>query len=118
MNENLHNIDRLFKDAIEGHKEVPPLNTWETINESLNKTKTSSIERRYNWLRIASFSLVLILLSLRIHDLRSKFPLSKFSMEVIAKKDERPDRINSEKNKHLPNYAASVPGEPQIGISN
>jgi len=117
MNENLHNIDRLFKDAIEGHKEVPLLNTWETINESLNKTKTSSIERGYNWLRIASFSLVLILLSLRIHDLRSKFPLSKFSMEVIAGKDERPDRINSEKNKHLPNYAASVPGELQIGKS-
>ena len=35
----------LFKDAIEGHREMPSPNAWETINESLNKTKTRSIEQ-------------------------------------------------------------------------
>src|SRR5258705_12772098 len=115
MNENLHNIDRLFKDAIEEHREMPPLNTWETINENLNKTKIRSVESGYNWLRIASFSLVLILLSLRIHDLRSKFPTTKFSISVIAKENERSGRINNEKNERLQNYAVSGLEEFQIG---
>jgi hypothetical protein len=97
MNENLHNIDRLFKDAIEEHREMPSPNAWETINESLNETKPRSIKGGYNRLRVASISLVLILLSLRIHDLGSKFPATKFSMIVIAKEDERSHRINTAK---------------------
>ena len=48
MNENLHNIDRLFKNAIEQHDETPSSEVWDAIDKKLDKNKVVSISRKYN----------------------------------------------------------------------
>ena len=47
MNENLHNIDKLFKTAIEDHEELPSTDVWNNIDKGLDKKNVVSIQRKY-----------------------------------------------------------------------
>ena len=47
MSENLHNIDKLFKNAIEDHDELPSGDLWNNIDKGLDKNKVVSIQRKY-----------------------------------------------------------------------
>lgn len=59
MNENLHNIDKLFRRAIEEHEEEPSSNVWEAIDKSLDKKKVVSLSKKYNKLKWAAAVLLL-----------------------------------------------------------
>ena len=47
MSENLHNIDKLFKNAIEDHEDLPSGDVWNNIDKGLDKNKVVSIQRKY-----------------------------------------------------------------------
>jgi len=59
MSENLHNIDDLFKKAIDQHEDTPSLKVWDAIDKNLDKKKVVSISRKYNKLKWAAAVLLL-----------------------------------------------------------
>ncbi|WP_018616706.1 hypothetical protein [Segetibacter koreensis] len=59
MDENLHNIDDLFKKALDEHEEIPSGDVWENIDKNLDKKRVIFISKRYNNLKwIAALLLV------------------------------------------------------------
>ncbi|MDB5222575.1 MAG: porin family protein [Chitinophagaceae bacterium] len=59
MSENLHNIDDLFKKAIDEHEDTPSAKVWDAIDKNLDKKKVVSISRKYNKLKWAAAALLL-----------------------------------------------------------
>lgn len=59
MNDDLHNIDDLFKKALEEHTELPSSTVWDNIDKSLDKKKVVSILKKYNKLKWAAAVLLL-----------------------------------------------------------
>jgi hypothetical protein len=59
MSENLHNIDDLFKKAIDDHLDTPSQKVWDAIDKNLDKKKVVSISRKYNKLKWAAAILLL-----------------------------------------------------------
>ena len=67
MNENLHNIDKLFKEAIEQHEEPPSEKVWDAVDKNLDKSKVVSISRKYNKLKWAVAALFLFSFGLAMY---------------------------------------------------
>lgn len=63
MSENLHDIDKLFRDAVEGHEDMPSGKVWESIDAGLDKSNVVHIKRKYNNLKRIAAILLLLLLS-------------------------------------------------------
>ncbi len=60
MNDDLHNIDDLFRDGIEGHcEDVPPL-VWEAVSHDLDKKQASYYKAKYNRLKQGAWLLLLL----------------------------------------------------------
>ena len=51
MNKDLHNIDDLFRKALEENQELPSASVWENIDKTLDKKKVVSISKKYNKLK-------------------------------------------------------------------
>lgn len=63
MSENLHDIDKLFRDAIERHEDMPSEKLWDAVDAGLDKNNVIHIKRKYNNLKRIAAVLVLLLLS-------------------------------------------------------
>ncbi len=63
MSENLHDIDKLFRDAIERHEDMPSEKLWDAVDAGLDKSNVIHIKRKYNNLKRIAAVLVLLLLS-------------------------------------------------------
>ena len=60
MDENLHNIENLFRNGLEDSEEMPPLRAWKDIDNILNNDNVVSIKKKYsNLKRVALLLLVL-----------------------------------------------------------
>jgi len=60
MNKDLHDIDNLFKQAIDGHLEEVPVEVWQNIDHGLDKKQVAFYKRRYFTVRAAAILLLLI----------------------------------------------------------
>lgn len=61
MSENLHNIDKLFRDGLDGHEDMPSAKLWDAIDAGLDKSNVVHIQRKYkNLKRIAAVLLLLL----------------------------------------------------------
>ncbi|MBD0366086.1 MAG: hypothetical protein ICV53_08295 [Flavisolibacter sp.] len=72
MNDDLHNIDRLFHKAMEGGEETPPPGLWEKIDKDLDKRNIVSIYKKYTDLKRVAIILFFVacaagLYALHIH---------------------------------------------------
>ena len=61
MNENLHDIDKLFKSAIDQHEDNPSPGVWDSIDNKLDKSKVVDINKKYNQLKRVAILLLLLL---------------------------------------------------------
>ena len=61
MNENLHDIDKLFKSAIEAHDDMPSNGVWNDIDNKLDKSRIVDINKRYNKLKRVALLLLFLL---------------------------------------------------------
>ena len=59
MDENLHNIDDLFKKAIDQHDESPSESVWENLDRNLDKKKVAFISKKYNKLKWIAAALLM-----------------------------------------------------------
>jgi len=61
MSENLHDIDKIFKDAIDDHEEQPAPSVWNAIDQNLDKNKVVHIRQKYrNLLQVSAVLLIII----------------------------------------------------------
>ena len=62
MKKNLHNIDKLFKAALDDDTEHPPESVWDAIDQHPDKNKVVDINRKYIQLKIFVVVLLILLL--------------------------------------------------------
>ncbi len=72
MSENLHDIDKLFRDGLEEHEDVPAEKIWDAVESNLDKNNVIQIKRRYNNLKKIAAVLLLLLLSTVVYELYNK----------------------------------------------
>ena len=60
MNKELHDIDNLFKQSIDGHLEEVPPEVWQSIDHGLDKNQAAFYKRRYFTVRAAAILLLLV----------------------------------------------------------
>ncbi|GAB2822067.1 hypothetical protein [Ferruginibacter profundus] len=80
MSENLHDIDKLFRDSIEGQEEMPSGKVWDAIDNNLDKSNVIQIKRKYNNLKRLAIALLLLLSGTIIYEIQSK----KYGRERVA----------------------------------
>ncbi|HVZ95528.1 MAG TPA: outer membrane beta-barrel protein [Chitinophagaceae bacterium] len=59
MSESLHNMDDLFKKALQDHTDMPADSVWNNIDKNLDKKNVVSILKKYNKLKWAAALLLL-----------------------------------------------------------
>ena len=52
MNKDLHDIDNLFKNPIEGHAEEVPPDVWQNIDHSLDKKQVAFYRKKISYTSI------------------------------------------------------------------
>jgi len=72
MGENLHDIDKLFRDAIDEHEEMPAGKLWDSIENNLDKSNIIQIKRKYNNFKRIAIALILLLSATVIYQLQVK----------------------------------------------
>ena len=72
MDENLHNIENLFRDGLEDNEEIPPPHAWKDIDNTLNKDNVVSINKKYTAMKRVAVLLLLLLLGFSIYELTNK----------------------------------------------
>ena len=60
MNKDLHNIDDLFRNSIDGHAEEVPPDVWKNIDHGLDKKQAAFYKRKYFAVRAAAILVILI----------------------------------------------------------
>ena len=60
MNKDLHNIDDLFRNSIDGHAEEVPPDVWKNNDHSLDKKQAAFYKRKYFAVRAAAILVILI----------------------------------------------------------
>lgn len=72
MDENLHNIEKLFRDGLEDNEEVPSAQVWDGIDNVLNKDNIVSIKKSYTVLKRVAQLLLFLLSGLGIYEISSR----------------------------------------------
>jgi hypothetical protein len=62
MKKDLHNIDKLFKAALDDQTENPPESVWDAIDKRLDKNKVVDINKKYIQLKRIAVALLILLL--------------------------------------------------------
>ncbi len=62
MKENIHDIDKLFKAALDDHRENAPEAVWDAIDKSLDKNKVIDINRKYIKVKRIAIALLVLLI--------------------------------------------------------
>lgn len=106
MSEDLHDIDHLFRDGIEGHEADVPPSVWQAVSNDLDKKQASYYKSKYYRLKRAAVLLLLLcflggvyLLYNRVGE--KKNSPRKDSSETVSstnssteRKDEQPSKPN------------------------
>lgn len=72
MSENLHDIDKLFRDSLDGHEEMPSDKVWDALDNNLDKTNVIQIKKKYNNLKRIAIALLLLLMGTIVYEIQSK----------------------------------------------
>ena len=60
MDRNLQNIEDLFRDGLEDNEEIPSVQVWDAIDNSLDKDNVVSIQKKYSSLKRVALLLLLL----------------------------------------------------------
>ena len=67
IDKNLHEIEKLFLQELEGNEEFPSENVWDSIERKLDKDSVVNIKKKYNSLRKVALLLVFLLTGLSFY---------------------------------------------------
>ncbi len=106
MSENLHDIDKLFRDAIEGQEEMPPPGVWNELDQKLDKRKVASIADKYNKLKWVAAALFLVSTGLAMYVYRVNRTVA------VVKNDKEQHRTAGGLPSALPSSPLTVQHQP------
>lgn len=75
MSNHLHDIDKLFRDAINEQGEMPASSVWDEVDKSLDKKNITDIKRKYSLLKKVAAAMLLLLLCTGTYIIVSKHPV-------------------------------------------
>ncbi len=84
MNEDLHNMDDLFRKALEDNQELPSASVWDNIDKTLDKKKVVSISKKYNKLKWVAAVLLLFSIGMAMYTLH----IRKQNSELVKQNKE------------------------------
>ena len=84
MSENLHDIDDIFKKAIERHEETPSSGVWEAIDKNLDKRKVVFLSGKYNRLRWVAAALLLFSFGMGMYLWQIKLKNNELVKQIIS----------------------------------
>lgn len=94
MNNDLHNIEELFRSSLnENEEEIPSKNVWQVIDKQLDKNNAISIKRKYIFLKRIAI-LLLLLLSIALFELNTSY---KNNDRLAKNTGEEPESKSSKK---------------------
>lgn len=115
MNKNLHNIDKLFKTALEGVEDGPSSNVWESIDKDLDKKKVVSISKKYYKLKFAASFLLIFSIGMAMYILqvnrKNKVQLKKNHDTITLNDNKEAIRNDADQGTVIPDSNASIQKE-------
>ena len=79
MDKNLHDIEDLFKSALDDHEEMPSAKVWEAVDNRLDKESIIKIEKKYKSAKRLLFLLLLLLSALSLYELNNYYNKSNLA---------------------------------------
>ena len=98
MSEDLHNIDDLFKKAIDEHEDSPSAAVWEAIDKNLDKKKVVSISKKYNTLKWAAAVLLLFSFGMAMYTWQTRMKNKELVKQNNINKASKTHKENSSPN--------------------
>ncbi len=95
MSENLHDIEDLFYDSIEGHQEMPPNSVWDNIDHKLDKKSVALANKKYNRLRRLAAVLLFFLLGTITYEVLTKTGHIKGQKNTVVNSNSKNEPIES-----------------------
>jgi Outer membrane protein beta-barrel domain len=97
MNKDLHDIDELFRSALDGHEEIPSAAVKSSLDAALDKKDAESYKKRFiGWKRTALL-LLLLLAGFALYELVILKQEADHSGQAVA--DQKPDAVPAEKQR-------------------
>ena len=95
MDKNLHNIEDLFRKALEDNEENPSQKAWDAVEKKLDKDNVVSIKKKYDLLKKVALLLVFLLVGLSIYvwksqeknNVKANKDISEINKETKSKND-------------------------------
>ncbi len=107
MSENLHDIDKLFRDGIEEYGEMPSGKVWEGVDAGLDKNNVVQMRRKYNNLKRVAAVLLLLLLSVAGYEIFK--PKTGGNGNDVAVDTDKPSIKKEDNSTVLPNNKEGQP---------
>ena len=88
MDKDLHDIEDLFKSALDDNEEMPPAKVWDAVDNRLDKDTVVAIKKKYKTWKRLSLLLLLLLISLSLYELnnrRTNNGITKTNNGVVGK---------------------------------
>ena len=71
MDEDLQNIEDLFKAALDDNEDMPSKKVWDGIDNRLDKENIIAIEKKYNTVKRIAFLLLLLVAGFSVYELNN-----------------------------------------------
>src|SRR5687767_212163 len=97
MGEHLHNIDKLFKAALERSDDLPSDEVWENIDKNLDKKKVVSISEKYKRLKWVAAALLIFSVGMAMYAIRTRIK----NREIVKENKINDKKPFSNNNNHV-----------------
>jgi hypothetical protein len=111
MSEDLHNMDDLFRKALEENQELPSQTVWDNIDKTLDKKKVVSISKKYNKLKWVAAALLLFSLGMAMYTLH----IRKQNRELVKQNKEGRNTLKQNSQDQIAAKDSSIVSTKNIG---
>ncbi|MCW3093720.1 MAG: porin family protein [Ferruginibacter sp.] len=109
MKKNLHDIDKLFKTALENQEETPSQAVWDALDKKLDKNKVVDLSRKYIQLRRIAIILVVLLLGAGVYTISTWNRSGELTKNVEKNKEVNIDTVVSALHQNKSKKIESTP---------
>jgi hypothetical protein len=112
MDEHLHNIDKLFKTALERSDDLPSDKVWESIDKNLDKKKVVFISEKYKRLKWVAAALLIFSVGMAMYAIHTRIK----NREIVKQnkiKDKKPFSNNNSSVKEINDNKTTKPSIAQ-----
>lgn len=117
MTGDLHDIDDLFRDGLEGHEEAVPSEVWQTVSNDLDKKQASYYKHKYKRLRYAAALLLLLCLLGTVY-VTFDVVKDRHTNKSVSSKPSGTNAVTSSEERHKEEPASTVERYPQPAGQN